>query len=90
MGRAVSRRGRGRLAGVVSLLVVSLRRSKVVAKRAFHSAVASERLAAVIGGFSVGSGCESQTQTEEPPMTDEMMNLHARVRRPLTPIFFAI
>ena len=62
---------------VVSPIVVYLLGSKPLAERALHSAVASERLAAVIGGFSVGSGCESQTQTEEPPMTDEMMNLRA-------------
>jgi hypothetical protein len=60
-----------------------------VAKRAFHSAVASERLAAVIGGFSVGSGCESQTQTEEPPMTDEMMDLRRLVEKTPDAAFFA-
>jgi putative transposase len=37
--------------------------------------------AVVIGGFSVGSGCESQTQTEEPPMTDEMMDLRRLVEK---------
>src|SRR3984957_2282284 len=32
-------------------------------------------------GFSGGSGCESQTQTEEPPMTDEMMDLRRLVEK---------
>ena len=41
---------------VVSRMVVYLCGSKPFAKRAFHSAVASERLAAAIGGFSVGFG----------------------------------
>ena len=57
------------------------RRSKPLAKRAFHSAVASERLAVVTGGSSVGSGCELTTATEEPPMTDEMMSLRALLEK---------
>jgi hypothetical protein len=35
----------------------------------------------VIGDSPVGSGCETPTQTEEPPMTDEMMSLRALVEK---------
>jgi hypothetical protein len=49
-----------------------------LAKRAFDSAVASERHAVVTGDSPVGSGSTLKA-TEEPPMTDEMMSLRELV-----------
>src|SRR6202034_391036 len=54
--------------------------SKPLAKRAPHSAVASERLAAAIGDSPVGWVARLNA-TEEPPMTDEMMDLRRLVEK---------
>lgn len=52
-----------------------------LAKRAFDSAVASERHAVVTGDSPVGSGCDTQNAIEEPPMTNEMMSLRVLVEK---------
>ena len=56
------------------------RREQAAREARSHSAVASERLAVVIGDSPVGLGCDINA-TEEPPMTDEMMTLRALVEK---------
>jgi hypothetical protein len=58
---------------------------KPLAKRAPHSAVASERLAVAIGDSPVGR-VANLNATEEPPMTDEMMNVRTFVEKARTRI----
>jgi hypothetical protein len=59
-----------------------------LAKRAFNSAVASERHAVVTGDSSVGIGLQHSKQLRN-HRTDEMMSLRALVEKTPTPIFYA-
>lgn len=54
---------------------------KLLAKRAPHSAVASERLPAATDDSPVKFGLRHANATDEPPMTDETMNLRALVEK---------
>jgi len=69
--------------------VAQLSRSKPLAKRAHHSAAASERLAVVIEDFCGQSWSANINATTKPPMTDDryMMNIARSWNRSLTPIF---